>query len=375
MHGKAVLAAVTAALVAVAVWSSACSAPPATARGSEQVRTCFGTTPRDWAAALDSRTVDLPNGTTFGLTALAGDAVFGQFDSARRKGVGELNLRTGRLTTIASFPRAAGGLGAMAVDLPWVVWEQLDSSTDVSDWSVHAWNERTGTASTLATSTLGNGSHVLGQQPIPVIDHGVVAWAQPASGIPGHTEAQLRTVDLTTGRSRVLAAGTISSPVYAGRYLIWAQITGAGAGASFAAVDAHTQAAVQLPPQLRTPGSIGYLAGSPQYLAWSAGDGTSMKVWRIGSQRYRQFTQDGRHQFQFLQMAGHYVLWYNGVASSVLDVTTGKGFDVNGSVTGSEAWIATSEPVSRSGRGDSATSGVSAVAAPSAPRIAACASR
>src|SRR5262249_20844897 len=127
-------------------------------------------------------------------------------------------------------------------------------------------------------------------------------------------------------------------------------------------------------PRLQHPGPIGYLAGSPEFLAWSSQDYTGLTAWQIGSARNSQFTTpDGRHPFQFLRLAGHFVLWFGGGASSVLDLRTGNAFDVHGTVAGSPDRIATAEAVGRPAiKGGFTASRLSSIATRSAPDIAQC---
>src|SRR5579859_2377553 len=346
-------------VAAALVWSSSCSTPARHGAGSPMapsasilprghaIRVCFGTPPRAWATALRARVVTTPGGVRFGLGALSGSTAFGQFNSVRSNGIGKLDLATGRLTTIHSYGPGVSGSGWMAADPPWVVWEQLDSQTNPLDWSIHAWNESTGATTLLAAATRQrDGSYPPGQQPLPVISHGTAAWAQPAPAPAGGVNAQIRVMTLATRRFSILDSGRVSSPVYAGPYLIWGKI--AGGAYTFQAANAHTLKPVLVPAPLHHPGSIGYLGGSPQYLVWSNLDGTVLNSWRIGSPRYSRFlSPDNLHHFQFLQVSGHFVLWFSGAVSSVLDLTTGKAFDVQGTVTGSSERIAAAEPVSQ----------------------------
>ena len=232
---------------------------------------------------------------------------------------------------------------------------QLDSVSNLSDWSVHAWNLTTGTHTVLATARQPDGALAPGQQPIPVLRQGTAAWAQPVPGATGGVTAQVWAVDLTTGRHRVLDSGLVSSPVYAGGYLVWAR-SDPGQGYSLHAVDEQSLAPVTLPAELGQPGSIGYLAGSPDYLVWSSQDTTTLTAYRFAGGTRRSYTShDGRHFFQFLQISGHYLVWYAGATSALLDLTTGAGFDVPGTVAGTPQTlaIAASEP---SGEPASATS-------------------
>ena len=330
--------------------------------------------PGGWARALSARSVVTPRGVRFGPGGIADGAAIGEFNSAGESGIGRLDFTTGRLTTLSGFPPGIGGVGAMAVDPPWVVWEELDSPANLNDWSVHVWNLASGAGKVLATSRLSNGRYVPGQQPLPVVSDGSAAWAQPVPGAGSYNVSQVRVADLSTGRASVLDTGRVSSPVYAGRYLIWGKIDSAGRYL-LRVVNAASFKPVVTPGPLRNPGSLLYLAGSPEYLAWSSGDLNVLTVWPVGTARLLKFTQsDSGHPFEYLQLAGHFVLWYAGNGSSVLDLRTGSAFHVGGSVAGSADDIAIEEPLGRPpAKGAFVRSRVSVLATAAMPSIRGCA--
>jgi hypothetical protein len=388
MPGKRAAAAL---LAAIAVWCISCTAPPhqsaavnhrispsAPVRSATAAPVCFGAMPTDWTRALNARSVTSPAGTYFGPGGVADGAAIGQFNSAVSSGIGLLDMITGRLTTIARFPGPMGGMGAMAVDPPWVVWEELDSQntneTNLNDWTIHVWNLSLGTGRLLATSRLSNGTYLTGQQPLPVVRNGVAAWAQPVPSQDRYDMAQVRAVDLLTGKTSVLDTGRVSSPVYAGPYLIWGKIDSAGHDLLRVA-DAADFKPVVTPGPLRSPGPLLYLAGSPQYLAWSSGDLNTLTVWPVGTNRLLRFTQsDSGHPFQFLQLAGHFVLWYTGNGSSVLDLRTGNAFDVVGSVAATADTIAVEEQIGQPPpKGSFASVRVSTLAVAAMPGFRGCA--
>jgi hypothetical protein len=370
-----------------AVWSASCSAPPhrvATAAKTHPVeahpaKACFAATPQDWGVALRrARSVTSPPGIRLDVGAVAGQVAYGQYISASATGIGSLDLRSGRLTRISTYGRTVSGMGAMAADGRWLVWEELDSMSNPSDWSVRAYNTVTKEHRVLATSRLSGGGYARGQQPLPVIWRGRVAWAQPTLDSAGRPAVQLRIVDLASGEVRVLDRGSISSPVVAGPYLIWGKVTGKVAGHDeyeFRSVDARTLRPVALPRPLAHPASIGYLAGSEGYFAWSSLDETAVTIWRIGSGQTRTLTShDGRHFFQFMQIAGHFMIWFSTATFSVLDLVTDRAFDIGGTVTASPRSIVVSQLASRHliGKTTLGTSRVSTIATATAPGVVSC---
>jgi hypothetical protein len=97
-------------------------------------------------------------------------------------------------------------------------------------------------------------------------------------------------------------------------------------------------------------------------------------LWRIGSDRVTRFrVRDDHHHFQFLQLAGDFLLWYAGAASSVLDVRTGNAFDVHGTLAGSPDRIAVAEYVGTpTAQGEPGPSRVSIIPVQAAPKITNC---
>jgi hypothetical protein len=328
--------------------------------------------PANWTRALHHRSVTTPTGVYFGPGGIIGSVALGQFNSSASSGIGRLDMTTGKLSTITAYRPGTGGMGAMAVDPPWVVWEELDSQTNLNDWSIHAWNLALGTGRVIATSRLSNGRYIDGQEPLPVVRNGVAAWAQ-AVGPDRNGNEQVRAVDLATGKVSVLDAGRVSSPVVAGPYLAWAKLDSAGRY-SLRVVNAAGFRPVVTPAPLRSPGTMLYLAGSPQYLAWGSGDLDRLTVWPVGTNRLLRFTQsDSGHPFQFLQLAGHFALWYTGTATSVLDLLTGNAFDIAGSAAASVGQIAVEQQLRQPPKGSFASVRVSALSIAAMPEVTGCA--
>ena len=237
----------------------------------------------------------------------------------------------------------SAGASWLSVEMQWVVWTQGDSPYNGSDFSVHAWSQTTGATSLLFTSRLGTGGFTYGFMPFPVVHHGYVYWAQPLPRTTQAPQAELRRVDLATGRSSILDTGSISSPVLAGTSLSWGR-SEAGGQYSFRAVDVDTLQSVTLPAQMTSDyqSTIGYLAASSEYLAWSgSGVGNQdLHAWKVDSSQLSRSTFDQQHVVQFMQAAGRVLLWYTGSASVVFDMQTGRGFDIKGVLAGSSDVIA-----------------------------------
>jgi hypothetical protein len=208
--------------------------------------------------------------------------------------------------------------------------------------------------------------------PEPVVRNGVAAGAQPVPSPDRDSRAEVRTADLATGTVSTLDTGRVSSPVFAGPYLVWGKIDSAGRY-MLRVAGAENFRPVAIPGPLRDPGSLLYLAGSPQYLAWSSGDLNTLTVWPAGTDRLLRFTQSNSgHPFQFLQLTGHFVLWYTGSGSSVLDLRTGSAFDIAGSAAASADAITVQEQLKQPPKGSYASVRVSTLATAAMPAIRTC---
>jgi len=371
----------TAILLSLVVWSSSCSTPSPD-QGPERLPNgsfpevasrlvCLGDIPPQWASTLhDGGSISLPD-TMLGLGTVAGTKAFGQHRTSVDSGIGALDLTNGRFQKISTFDADVGGMGAIAVEQPWVVWEQLDSRRDLTDWSMKAFNLETGAEHVLANSHDSEGSKVVGQQPIPVLAGSLVAWSQPVSTANEALEAEVRILDLRTFRHVTVDSGLVSSPVFAGPYLIWAKRDQSNAF-TLKAIDALTHEPVRLPSPLQRPGTVGYLGGSPDFLVWSDQTTTRLSVWHLTTDTFTYFkVDDHSHYFQFLSLAGHFLLWFTGSSSAVLDLTTGNGFDFDGTVAGSQERIALVK-ASATVKGTIGSSEVASLLLTEAPELATC---
>jgi hypothetical protein len=370
------------ALAALVLQPGAASAAPAGAAAVQPTRSlavCFTTPPAGWSGI---QRASFPK-TFVSVAAVApdGDRAYAYFiTEAGGQGIAAVDLGTGALTDLADFPSDSSGIASMAVDDHWLAWVQGDSQFTFHAWSVHALDLRTGQQVTLATSRLPDGSLAVGQEPLLVLQHGVLGWAQPTSSTS--TVAEVRTYDLGAGRQSVLDSGRVSSPVYAGHDLVWGRI-GADGRTTFRAVDARTHEPVELPERVRNQPGIAYLAGSPDYLVWST-DAHHAAAWRLDDGRLTTYAidvNDSRNVLQFLTVAGRFLLWPTGVDFAVLDLATGGAFDaplVGGILipqyAGSEATIALSTPLGLPAtKGGVAGTAVSSLHTEDAPALPGCA--
>jgi hypothetical protein len=279
--------------------------------------------PAAWSSALAAATVTVPGVQWFATEAVdsVGDTAYGSYDVNDVYGVGAVSLKRGGLQVISKVSgKAWGGVLWMSVSTPWLAWAESVPGTPGA-WDLKVWNMQTRKIQTIASSRL-----LAGQYTFPVVDQHFVAWSQATSD----TSADIRVFDLAHRATKTLASGRLSPPVFAGGYLFWGEYVGNDNQPRFRAVDAATLQPATVADQLAGPTPIMYLAGSGRYLLWTE-NGSQMAAYNFDSKTtssYQFAEHDGRHNLQFPMLAGRILVWWSGVTETIVDLDTGKGFDV-----------------------------------------------
>lgn len=290
------------------------------------VDVCTSGMPSQLSAAMEKNSLQLPS-ILFSPWAVdsTNDVAYGDFQSWSRHGVASVDLHTGRLRELTVMSPQAAGVGWMSFSDPWLAWEQTESQYVLGDWTIQLLNVRTGQQRQLATSHLADGSVLTGQLSFPVVTNGYVAWSQPVS----HSSVDLRLYRPDVGQSKAIDSGKLSSPVVADRQLVWGKVSAHDTQPSLRMADAVTLEQVAVPGAMARPMPIGYLAGSSDYLLWSSGPNLMAERVSTGAVTTYRFTRDAlKHPFQFLMLAGHFVVWFTGYANTILDLETGRAADV-----------------------------------------------
>lgn len=332
-----------AALVALLSWSAiGCSttaggspqlsgtlSPVPTPVSTKSISVCLGAMPSDWESALSKTTISLSPTVAFFATEAVdslSQVAYGTYHVGDKFGIGGVDLGTGQLQIITSAAADAwGGVIWMTVSEPWLVW--AESSGANGAWNLNGWNVPTHQELQIANSNVAAGPYTF-----PVVGPGYVAWSQATST----TSAVVDIYRFQTHESAVLDSGRVSSPVIAGRYLVWGKYAPGATQATFTAVDATSLLNEPLPPALAQPQQIAYLAGSPRYMVWTEDTATLDAVdLNSGVRTVYRLPQDGKHFFQFPMLAERLLVWWTGIVNTVLDLTTGNAFDViNGAAAG-----------------------------------------
>jgi hypothetical protein len=225
----------------------------------------------------------------------------------------------------------------MSVWDPWLVWAE-SVAKPTGSWDLQGWNIKTGESRLIASSRL-----LAGQFTFPVVGPDYIAWSQATS----NTSADIRIYRFSTRTTSVLDSGRLSPPVFAGKFLLWSKFVGSNTTEpTFQMVDAVTLGHQSLPAALAHSGEFTYLAGSSEYLLWTRTlDQMAAYDFTTGTlSNYQISRQDqGRHGLEFPMLAGHILTWFTGVINAVVDLSTGKGFDVvNGAAAGSGSLLVVS---------------------------------
>jgi hypothetical protein len=98
-------------------------------------------------------------------------------------------------------------LGA-AADGDWVVWSEATDALRNADWTMYAYNLVTKQITQLAQAERLDSAPGAGTMPRPVMDHGLVVWAQAmAATATSQPQTIVRTRDIVTGEVKTLGTG------------------------------------------------------------------------------------------------------------------------------------------------------------------------
>jgi hypothetical protein len=292
---------------------------------------CFNAAPADWLAAM-SKSVATLDGVNFGPSSVDDqrNIAYGYFQTASQQGIAAVDLSTRKMNVVSVMTPSESGVAWMSYGDDWLAWAQGESHSELGIWSVQVWNTQTHEKRQIATSRLADGTYLTGQLVYPVVGHGYVAWNQPMS----NTSADVRVYRFATSTITTLDSGYVSSPVFAGGYLVWGKKSAAADSlAEFRFADAATLDRVAGPAELSRASAATYLTGSSDYMLWIAiprvlSPNTSM-MWvdALGTGRVTEYGATN-HVLQFPTIAGPYLVWFGGDKNSIVDLRTASGFDI-----------------------------------------------
>ena len=89
-----------------------------------------------------------------------------------------------------------------------MVWSEATDVLRNADWTMYAYNVATKQITQLAQADQLNGEVIAGTMPYPVMDHGLIVWAQETWRSPtGQPRSVVRALDIATGATTTLGVG------------------------------------------------------------------------------------------------------------------------------------------------------------------------
>lgn len=173
-------------------------------------------------------------------------------------GVGALNLATGKLRRILSYPNPATDQADGSASGRWLVWEQTHSLQSLDGFTVYAWDSASGRLRQIGRSLAGpRGVPWPSPWHAPAVSGHYAAWAQ-GYGPGGRVE--IRLADLATGQVKVIRTGHTQAPFFDGQLVVWPESDRPGAQTSLHAFSPATGRPAALPPVLRAVRGTDYVA-------------------------------------------------------------------------------------------------------------------
>ncbi|MFF6775070.1 hypothetical protein ACFY8W_16110 [Streptomyces sp. NPDC012637] len=197
----------------------------------------------------------------------------------------------------------------------WAAFAVLEGRTLDSPWSLYVWDAATGTTRRLARTDRP------GPLPRPVVHDGTVVWAQGTG--PG--KAAIFAAPAGGGHARAWHTGVLDTPFAAGGLLVWREA--AGGHTRPAALSLRDGRPAALPTPVAALRDIRSLVSDGSTWAWVEGETEPrLMVWRTGDARpWAAVTTspaaDGMDQ---LRIAGRLVTWRTPETSYALDPGPGS---------------------------------------------------
>jgi hypothetical protein len=226
------------------------------------------------------------------------------------------HVGTKQIVTMRALLHPHSQILAASADDHWVVWSEADDAPDFFDWTLFAYDRKSGQARQLAQATLDNGQPVHGPSPMPVIDHGKLVWGQPIGLVSPDTldNAVVRMEDLATGQTTTLATKA-GNPYLAWPWVAWAQITTGSNGyvALKNLATGQTQHLQEQPSSMEIAGaSLAYDDTTSVYLISDIAQGTD-------NQQSLATAANQVDHLQFVSLNDRLVAWSQNTVTQVWD--------------------------------------------------------
>lgn len=204
-----------------------------------------------------------------------GRSFFATVYSPRFSGVARISATAKRMTRIRAFPDPANDQADGAFDGRWLVWSEYHGFTGFDDFTVWAWDARTGKVRQIGAATQApDGQFWPSPWRQPDVRGGFATWVQ-GSGPEGQTTVHV--YDLRTGRDRVVHEGHAQgSFLLHGHLVAWPESPARGAETRISVASGVTGASVPTPRALRVLSGVSGLATDGRRIAYPNASYTSL---------------------------------------------------------------------------------------------------
>jgi len=252
------LAAASRAASSPAAWSRLCAARPTPAI----TRALTQHIPRSLGDV--QVTAISPDGRLLYATVGNGDI----FSVPGFRGLEVINDRTWKVLARLRLPAKPDWAGPAQTAGPWYVWIEYYSDTNLSTFTVHAWNTVTGRVRNIGSSVPGWSSPLQS----PAYSGNYAAWV--AGDGPGPVD-KVVLADLRTGRDRVVyqghGHGHALEPFFDGGLLVWPQSAVFEGTTTLTGINIRTGKPAVLPPALRGVHAYDSIVTADQQTAYTLG--------------------------------------------------------------------------------------------------------
>ena len=239
------------------------------ARGHGHGGWCKARSNGSWLRVLSRHVVGLSRTTPLVPFALAHNrrAFFAAVYSSRFSGVAEIDARTSAVRQIKAFPDPAADQADGAFDGRRLVWAEYHSLTSVGDFTVWAWDSRSGRVTQIGAATRSpDGEFWESPLRAPHVRDGIATWVQ-GTGPDGM--AAVHVYDLRTGRGVVVHRGRAQGSFLVARHRVaWPESPAPGLMTRIRAASALTGRRVDVPRALRTLHGVSGLATDGHRIAY-----------------------------------------------------------------------------------------------------------
>jgi hypothetical protein len=259
---------------------------------------------------LSRHVVPLSRTTPLVAFALAPDgrSFFASVRSPGFSGVARIGARAQTMTRIKTFPDPYHDQAAGGFDGRWLVWKEFHGITSFDEFTVYAWDSRSGQVSQIGASVRGpDGQFWASPWQGADVRPGVATWAQ-GSGEDGL--AEIHVYDLGAGRGRVIHTGHAEGPFLLAHGLVaWPESAAPGAYVRMYAADALSGKRTRTPRALRVLRGVSGLDTDGRQIAYPSAAFTSL-WWSPSLRRAPEeiiAARGGNHVDNSVQIGGRYI--------------------------------------------------------------------